>query len=338
MLASHDHAGHATTAQQRDPTGTTTLRRQYGAQLYKRFRRLKGVMWQVIAVDDRLGLGEDTTSTAIPEDIRRGFQQDEPFPEPDDVPPQSELPLPPDPGASPGVAPDPTNVGPDIRDYIEWYQRTQNRLVHGPEGPGGTQWSEKYVRYAYEKGGEDADTRMSASGIDMDEPGVALSFDMPIHVRTLQAVIDMNRAGLEGVTDATRREVARELVAAVIEGRNPRDAARAINDRIDAIGITRARAHARSVIVGAYNESTLARYEQIMGGDAELAILAEFRTAGDGRVCEICAGMEGRTFSVREAKGVIPVHPNCRCTWIPVAPEDQPTPTIGGQRAVMVAG
>ena len=28
--------------------------------------------------------------------------------------------------------------------------------------------------------------------------------------------------------------------------------------------------------------------------------------------------LNGREFPVDEARGVIPVHPNCRCVWVPV--------------------
>ncbi len=38
----------------------------------------------------------------------------------------------------------------------------------------------------------------------------------------------------------------------------------------------------------------------------------------DERLCEICAPLEGTKYKVSEAKGVIPVHPNCRCALLPV--------------------
>ena len=35
------------------------------------------------------------------------------------------------------------------------------------------------------------------------------------------------------------------------------------------------------------------------------------------RVCPDCGGYEGEIFTVDEAEGIIPLHPNCRCCWIP---------------------
>jgi len=44
----------------------------------------------------------------------------------------------------------------------------------------------------------------------------------------------------------------------------------------------------------------------------------ELSTAGDERVCATCEGLEGETYTIDEARGVIPLHPLCRCSWIPV--------------------
>src|SRR5690606_28972829 len=40
-------------------------------------------------------------------------------------------------------------------------------------------------------------------------------------------------------------------------------------------------------------------------------------TAGDDSVCELCGSLEGVIFTVEEARGLLPRHPNCRCAWIP---------------------
>lgn len=288
--------------QRHDPTGTGQLRDQFGSQFYKRYRKIKGLVWQGVGVEDRLALRD-----------RAAMNADLPV-EPLEVP---------EGGLPPQLLPGDERVA---RAFLEWFEDTQDRLVVGPELADGTQWSDRYVRTAYRKGASDADRRAMQAGVSAAE-GVAISFDMPIHQRTLAALFDRNHAALRGVNDATRKEVARILGDAMLEGRNPRDAAREINDRIDKIGITRARTHSRTMIVGTYNEASLRRYEQLMGADASVTVLVEFTTAGDDRVCPECESLEGRTYSVREARGVIPVHANCRCTWVPVPPG---SPSGGG--------
>ena len=73
---------------------------------------------------------------------------------------------------------------------------------------------------------------------------------------------------------------------------------------------------ARTEVINAYTEGTLDSYERL--GVEEVQGRAEWSTAGDDRVCPQCAGMEGAVFTIREARGLIPLHPNCRCAWLPV--------------------
>jgi hypothetical protein len=44
----------------------------------------------------------------------------------------------------------------------------------------------------------------------------------------------------------------------------------------------------------------------------------EHQTAGDSRVCPQCASLQGTRYTIAEARGVVPVHPRCRCAWKPV--------------------
>jgi len=37
--------------------------------------------------------------------------------------------------------------------------------------------------------------------------------------------------------------------------------------------------------------------------------------------CEICASMDGSIYTIHQAFGIIPVHPNCRCDWLSIAPK-----------------
>ncbi|GAH16467.1 unnamed protein product, partial [marine sediment metagenome] len=43
--------------------------------------------------------------------------------------------------------------------------------------------------------------------------------------------------------------------------------------------------------------------------------------------CDECAALDGKVYKVNEAKGIIPVHPNCRCAMLPVVAD---TPTCRG--------
>nr|WP_241175310.1 minor capsid protein [Natronolimnobius sp. AArcel1] len=110
-------------------------------------------------------------------------------------------------------------------------------------------------------------------------------------------------------------QISRELSQAISEGWNPRKAAREINDRVDAVGVNRARTLAQTEIIHAHAEGTLDRFES--EGITEVRPDVEFRATNDQRVCDQCAHLQGNTYTIEEARGIIPVHPRCRCTWVP---------------------
>jgi len=141
-------------------------------------------------------------------------------------------------------------------------------------------------------------------------------FRKPVHRDKLQLLYTRNFQALEGITDAVDKEVSRVLTQGLAEGVNPREAARRITDRVDKIGKTRATTLARTEIINAHAEGTLDRFER-MGVD-EVGVKAEWQTAGDSRVCPICASLEGSTFTIDEARGKLPAHPRCRCAFLPV--------------------
>ena len=67
--------------------------------------------------------------------------------------------------------------------------------------------------------------------------------------------------------------------------------------------------------------------EEITGGGEAEALHEEqpysgyytVETVGDDRVCAICEGYEGNTYTLAEARELIPAHPNCRCSIVPIS-------------------
>jgi hypothetical protein len=41
-------------------------------------------------------------------------------------------------------------------------------------------------------------------------------------------------------------------------------------------------------------------------------------TVGDDKVCDICENYEGNSYTLAEARDLIPAHPNCRCSIVPL--------------------
>lgn len=121
---------------------------------------------------------------------------------------------------------------------------------------------------------------------------------------------------LRGITDVMNQQIKNMLIQGIHQGQNPRDVAQIISDRILSIGRTRAEILARTETIGAHADATLNRFE--LYGLNHVAGQAEILTAHDNRVCEICAGLDGTIFTIAEARGIIPLHPRCRCCWLPV--------------------
>lgn len=174
-----------------------------------------------------------------------------------------------------------------------------------------TTWPSRYIRTAARKGRADARAKIAKRR----------TFDAkrrrePLPTDTRVALIEARTyTELEGITDEMARRLTRNLSHGIAEGLHPNRIARDIADDID-ISLTRARTLARTEIISAHSEASLNEYEE--SGIEGVEIEAEFTTSGDDAVCPECEELEGEVFAIEEARGMIPVHPNCRCAFLPV--------------------
>jgi len=70
---------------------------------------------------------------------------------------------------------------------------------------------------------------------------------------------------------------------------------------------------AKSEVMRAANEGKLMQYKEQNNVER-----VEFIVAPDERTCEQCNSLNGKQYEISHAKGILPRHPNCRCTWLPV--------------------
>lgn len=69
---------------------------------------------------------------------------------------------------------------------------------------------------------------------------------------------------------------------------------------------------------GARKLAQILKYEQSIRSLGEVNVL----TAGDDKVCEICEGIsEDGPYDIDRAEHLIPAHPHCRCAFVPVSDE-----------------
>ncbi len=270
-----------------DPTQTTVLRNNYEAALYKRFRRVKGLVRTTVEENDALRMGERARRTrlASPRDDF-GFEEN----------------------AQKQAA------------FEEWLQGAIEDEILEPVGESGLLQGQHYtgsfVRAAVRKAIELAQGRLQQADFQVPDASVDAVLNRPIHQSTLRTMYRRHYRALEGVTQEMDRQMSRTLTEGFAQGHHPRKMASELNDRIDKIGITRARTIAQTETINTHAEATLNSYER---SDTEQVVKeTEFSDSNDARVCERCEDLDGTTYTIDEARGVIPQHPNCRCSFIPV--------------------
>lgn len=174
-------------------------------------------------------------------------------------------------------------------------------------------WTNKYIQSAYQKGIANAGAKLRGAGATVEERWVTSAFNRPIHADRVAQIYSRAYRDLDGITKEMDKRISQTLAIGLAEGRSPRDIARDLRREVDAIGITRARTLARTEIVAAHAEANLSAYEE--AGAHGVEVEAEWSTASDP--CPICEELQGREFTIAEARALLPAHPNCRCAWTP---------------------
>lgn len=227
----------------------------------------------------------------------------------------------------------PTREDQQIETFDRWLARQQENGVLDVISRNGNQ----YVRPAYSRGLEHANTELRKRGIDVPDEELQRVFNRPVHRDTLQRLYTSDYSDLEGITAEVSKQSNRTLTRGFAQGWGPDEIARELTDRVDKIGKTRATTLARTSVIDAHSTATLNRYEEL--GTDTVTIKSEFTTAGDSRVCPLCQSIEGTTYTIQEARSETfrysasddessslsgeypvkpPIHPRCRCAWLPV--------------------
>lgn len=305
---------------QYDPTHTTTLRNAFSRDMNKRFIKLRGLIRKTVVDQDCFGLkrnGIDSVMNnvaGLPGHRAFAFERS----------------------------------ADKIEGFMEWLNQavTDNILTKQPiasSGPGlrrvgrGVEeaWTNMYVRSAYAKGITDARTAMlrerykPPGGMSVDSTMSAV-FESPVHADRIGTIYIRTYSELKGITAQMEQQISRVLAQGMAEQRGPADIARILNKTISGAGGTldltdslgrfipaqrRAVIIARTEVIRAHHVANV--QEMRNWGVEGVSVQAEFRTAGDSRVCELCASMHGNTYTLDQIESMIPVHPQCRCRAFP---------------------
>ena len=270
-----------TNAKRIDPTQTTQLRKRFEADFRRRFAALAKEIRDVIANQNALGIHVN--------DMRFTF---------------------------------PTQAGKQA-EFMGWLKSRVDFLIYDgtmalPRNVAvNKSWMNTYIQTSYRRGQAKAVADIRKAGGLVSPEYVEKAFLRPVHADRAGQIFTRSYESLQGITSEMDSQISRVLAEGMLDGRNPNVIARQLVDRVEKIGLTRARLLARTEVIAAHANAKLATYED--AGIQGVNLEAEWLTAGDDRVCEECQSLEDNgPYSLDQAKGMIPAHPNCRCSWVSV--------------------
>ena len=294
---------------QRDPSRTTVLRQAFVNAMNRRFTAIARLIFQAIVDEDVFGLMDEVRVTILQTPGPRLFN----FP----------------------------RSGEKVSAFMNWLEgRAQQDILQvtqiqqvGTSVEGA--WTNMFINDSYRRGVIRARSQMRQAGMDIptisETGGVLASMNLPVHADRVGLLFTRTFNELKGITNVMEQQISRVLSQGLADGLNPRTIGRQLVATITGsgtgeLGITdtlgrfipakrRAQILARTEIIRAHAEAQLQEFKN--WGVEGVTVKAEWITAGDNRVCEQCAEAEGSKFTIEQAQGLIPLHAQCRCAWIP---------------------
>lgn len=282
-----------------DPTRTTQLRKRFVGAFNRRWGHLIKLIRQSVITNDCFGLRPprrlqrtdmDVLTVALPPEALAGQEQAE-----------------------------------QVDRFGEWLSAQTDALIL--EERRGEYWYAPYLALAYYRGIGRARSQVAANRTAVRRLGLTpgqlgtTSFDLQAasnlshHRRAANVIKSQVLTDLKGITSAMDAQIKRELVAGLMEGQSALDLSKRLVDRVEKVSEHRATLLARTEIIRAHHIATIDEYGEL--GIEGVEVIAEWVTAGDARVCDICRPRHGRTYPLDVIRSMIPVHPQCRCTTKP---------------------
>lgn len=203
-----------------------------------------------------------------------------------------------------------------VTTWLATRQRSQNLIpsTDRPRSAGEGEWFDSYAYRSYQSGRSSARSALEDAGYS--PPRTEIDTD-PRHQTAVNTLYKRQRDNWRDLATDLREDLRQTLRDQVDADASIDEAVSAVEDRIDKVGLNRARKIADSEPAWAYNRAFLAEAEA--AGVDRVGVDMTWETAGDQRVCAECAARSG-TYSINKAKqlmasGDFPAHPLCRCRW-----------------------
>jgi len=262
-----------------DPTRTAPIRKRFISDMSARYRSLSKAVNQVVDEEDSFGLRDPKVPT-FALNQRWKFQTDDA----------------------------------KLKAFQEWFKLQVESKILQVAGDG-EPWLAEYVTSAYKQGAVRAFIDATAGKDKTQREFLSQAFNTPEAISKIKLLYTRTFEQLKGVSSQMSQNMARILSEGLSKGAGPREIARNLTKSINSIDKNRAFRIARTEIIHAHSEGQLDQLEKL--GVTHVGVMVEWMTAGDSRVCPQCASMAGVVLPIKKARGLIPRHPNCRCTFTP---------------------
>jgi len=134
-----------------------------------------------------------------------------------------------------------------------------------------------------------------------------------VSIERLKRLVEQATANIEAESTKQQALIVRALADGLVAGEHPSVVAKRLVKLAD-VAEYKARTIARTELMRAHSEGQLDEMEA--SGVEEVGVNVEW-TATKG-MCKLCADLDGMVFKLKDARGKLPRHPNCRCAWRPV--------------------
>jgi SPP1 gp7 family putative phage head morphogenesis protein len=288
-----------------DPTRTLTLRTRFAAELKRRFVRIEQAIIQKIVKDNFFH-----PRTMI-------FQADERFP----LDPEK------------------------ILLFMQWLQKqvdTELLVISSKNQYGSAlypswqgfyvqSWMNAFIDQAYAKGMERGKIELERAGYTPEQAEALMmmpsAFRGPMHVDRVGAIYSRMYTSLKGITADMDARISNILALGMATHQSARELAKQL---VKEVGLAEQRAEriARTEMVRAHHRAMVQMYRNL--AVPGVYIMAELKTAGDDRVCQVCHDLENRLYTLDEVENLIPIHPLCRCVCLPISVSEARARMAGG--------
>jgi SPP1 gp7 family putative phage head morphogenesis protein len=277
-----------------DPSRTAMIRRRFMQEMSARFRKLEQAITKAVDSEDKFGLKEKQVAT-----VGRVFAAHAHYTA--------------------------LTTAEQLADFRKWADSQLSNTILG----GNHNWLERYIKESYEKGQgrafDDAMKKYSEKHSEkfnskMDyyrgkrDEFLRSSFRQPASIERVNLLASRSFMDLKGVTQDMSTKMNRIMTDSIIQGRSPRETGRELN-KIVGGSRNRGTMIARTETIRAHADGQLEALKNM--GVEEVGVMVEWSSASDDLVCPLCADMDGTVMPIDKAGSIIPLHPNCRCCWLP---------------------